>query len=46
MLNEILKSNKMVAAVKIDIKQQEIKKMVAPSYNFSQGYLLLKIETM
>ena len=36
----------MVAAVKIDIKQQEIKKMVAPSYNFSQGYLLLKIETM
>ena len=36
----------MVAAVKIDTKQQEIKKLVAPSSNFSQGYLLLKLETM
>ena len=35
----------MVAAVKIDIKQQEIKKLVAVSYNFSQGYFLLKLET-
>ena len=35
----------MVAAVKIDIKQQEIKKLVHVSYNFSEGYLLLKLET-
>ena len=34
-----------MAAVKIDIKQQQIKKLVAGSYNFSQAYLLLKLET-
>ena len=34
----------MVAAVKTDIKQQEIKKLVAVSSNFSQGYFLLKLE--
>ena len=35
----------MVGAVKTDIKQQEIKKLVAVSYNFWQAYLLLKLET-
>ena len=36
----------MVVAVKIDIKQQKIKKkLVAVSYNFSKWYFLLKIET-
>ena len=40
----------MVVAVKIDIKQQKIKKkkkkkMVGVSYNFSKWYFLLKIET-
>ena len=35
----------MIAAVKTDIKQQEIKKVVAVSYNFWQAYLLLKLET-
>ena len=33
----------MVAAMKNDIKQQEIKKLVAVSYNFSQGYFLSKL---
>ena len=33
----------MIAAVKIDMKQQEIKKLVAVAYNFSQGYILLEI---
>ena len=36
----------MVAALKTDIKQQEIKKLVAVSHNFWQAYLLLKLETM
>ena len=35
----------MVTAVKTDIKQQEIKKLVAVSSNFPQGYFLLKLET-
>ena len=39
----------MLVAVKIDIKQQKIKKkqekLVAVSYNFSKWYFLLKIET-
>ena len=39
----------MVVAVKIDIKQQKIKKkqkkLVAVSYNFSKWYFLLKTET-
>ena len=34
-----------MAAVKSDIKQQQIKKLVAVSYNFAQAYLLLKLET-
>ena len=37
----------MIAVVKTDIKQHEIKKkkkMVAVSYNLSQEYLLLKLE--
>ena len=37
----------MIAAVKIVIKQQEIKKkLIAVSYNFCQGYVLLNLETM
>ena len=35
----------MIAALKTDIKQQEIKILVAVSSNFSQGYFLLKLET-
>ena len=34
----------MIAAVKIDVKQQETKKLVAVSYIFSQGYLLSKLD--
>ena len=33
----------MIPAVKIDIKQKDIKKLVAVAYNFSQGYVLLEI---
>ena len=36
----------MIAAVEINIKQQETKKKLIPvSYNFSQGYVILKLET-
>ena len=34
----------MIVAIKIDVKQQETKKLVAVSYIFSQGYLLSKLE--
>ena len=34
----------MIAAVKIDVKPQETKKLVAVFYTFSQGYLLSKLE--
>ena len=35
----------MIAAVKIDIKQQEIKKKKSLLYKFSEGYVLSKLET-
>ena len=36
----------MIAAVKIDIKQQEIKKKIKSLlYKFSEGYFLSKLET-
>ena len=34
----------MTAAVKVDLKQEETKKLVVVSYTFSQGYLLSKLE--
>ena len=36
----------MIAAVKIDIKQPEIKRTGSLSYNFLQEDLLLKLETI
>ena len=33
----------MIAAVKIDVKQQETKKLVPVSYTFSQGDLISKL---
>ena len=37
-------TQKIIAAVKIGVKQQETKKLVAVSYTFSRGYLLSKLE--
>ena len=43
MLNEILK-NHSIGWYKTDVKQLEIKKTSSFIYNFSQGYLLSKLE--